>query len=1081
MNTTFRITLLGLVGLSLAGCPQVPPADPLPAAPRVTSFKASASQVNPGDTVSLSWAVEHATDVRIDELTLGAISGVSGNEGSVDVAISRDATFVLTVRNARGASDSAVVSVLVAGAAREILFAALPPSIAAGDDTTLVWTAPNAAAVSITGNPGGAVDLGGQVSAGSVTVRPVENTIYTLTADGRTRDVTVTVGPAITALTVEAEPAADAGSHDAGVVDAGVTDAGVADAGAPLIIRWSTTGATRVQLKNATGTLADVTDAAQVASGSYRDTLPVKVDRGEYFNYELIATNASGGTISRSVTYAVPGSPVIVNFTVPSVVRFTDGGTFNVSWQTLQTDIVSIEANDVEIYRAPSDAIDAGVLQVPVPSVDTTYTLKARGVRGGQAVRSALVDAVGPPTVTLTASPTNPNPGDTVTLSWAGEHIRNVKLREVGFDPQFVASGMLDTGSTTVTLGGGSTTFVIEVDNAQGDRASAMLALAVNNPITLTVAETGALRFGQNITVAVAGGTGDLVGLPHSNIDVRPGSTGFDDISTTGTLLSFPSSSVPATITTDFRMPFYGRVVGSNINVARHGFLGFTDLNNSNYINEIMPSPWLEDLVIAPYWESMASAAVRWEVKAGVLIVQWDTTTISTQAKLYPSGQVDFEYRTLPPAPTDGGQYGSVAITGVEQEQTLVPSVLPAVGTGFTFFGPRTPPVTIKAVQEGPVLANLVTPNGLVRVAATLPTVVRPDQLVVNEVLAGSTGGANGQWVELRNLRRDAIDLAGWDITLADGGVLPLSGTVPASGLLVLGATTDNALNGNANVQVAVPGFNLSGEPRLKFGRGGLTTDIALAGTAGTAKVHGLGPWLDGTATTPFSESCDATASFGTWAQFGTPGTDSHCGFPYSMARTTAGYFDISTTGTPLFTSFDTSSATVSTVAAPVPFFGTPYSSMWVNTNGVVGFTATSSSSFPGAAPLSTSTPNLFIAPFAADLTQFDTAGQGFVQRVGQGVDPYANEPHWIVEWHRYTPWSSTCTSNLNFQVKFFDDGVIEVHYGKMVSATYDGCAIGILASSWLENAAGDKALVINSRSINPGIRPYTAYRFVPR
>ena len=87
MNSTFRLGLVGLAVLAFTGCPEVPPPDPLPASPSITSFTASASQVAAGATVTLSWKVENATSVRIDELSLGQVSGVSGNEGTVDVSV----------------------------------------------------------------------------------------------------------------------------------------------------------------------------------------------------------------------------------------------------------------------------------------------------------------------------------------------------------------------------------------------------------------------------------------------------------------------------------------------------------------------------------------------------------------------------------------------------------------------------------------------------------------------------------------------------------------------------------------------------------------------------------------------------------------------------------------------------------------------------------------------------------------------------------------------------------------------------------------------------------------------------------
>jgi hypothetical protein len=99
---------------------------------------------------------------------------------------------------------------------------------------------------------------------------------------------------------------------------------------------------------------------------------------------------------------------------------------------------------------------------------------------------------------------------------------------------------------------------------------------------------------------------------------------------------------------------------------------------------------------------------------------------------------------------------------------------------------------------------------------------------------------------------------------------------------------------------------------------------------------------------------------------------------------------------------------------------------------------------------------------------------------VGPNVDPFAAAPHWIVQWTRWSLWLSGA-DDLNFQVKLFDDGTIEYHYGRMVSVGSTRGGAGISANTWIENPAGTQALVINTRSYTPGISPFTAFRFSPR
>ena len=89
------------------------------------------------------------------------------------------------------------------------------------------------------------------------------------------------------------------------------------------------------------------------------------------------------------------------------------------------------------------------------------------------------------------------------------------------------------------------------------------------------------------------------------------------------------------------------------------------------------------------------------------------------------------------------------------------------------------------------------------------------------------------------------------------------------------------------------------------------------------------------------------------------------------------------------------------------------------------------------------------------------------------------------MQWHHYSFFtfiisSTSLADDYNFQVKLFDDGVIEYHYQQMASVTSAQYCSGRSAVSWLEGTSGT-ALTINAQSSNPGISPRSAFRFVPR
>lgn len=1072
MNFTLQVrsSLIALAGaaLVLSGCPTVPNPDPLEASPVISTFTASAPVVDVGAKVTLSWKVENATSLKIEEPSLGAVSGVSGNEGSVEVAITVDSIFVLTARNDRGATDTAVVSVRAGAASREILFTALPGSIAAGGSATLAWSAPGVTAVTVTANPGGALDLQGQTVSGVITVSPTLTTEYTLTAGGRSVTATVAVEPTLSSFTATPLSALP---------------------GQSVTLAWTTVNAARVVLSApGRGTLADGTDAM----GTFTETLPAQADPGQLFPYELTVTGA-GQTIKRSVLVSISGKPAVATFTAPALARspsagvFPDGGTpvnqITLAWTTLAADAVSLSTGGVEFYRAPTASVAAGNVVLPTPAQTTTYLLTASDDRGGVATRSVTVEVRGIPTVALTATPGSVTAGTPVTLAWTGQNIFNAVISESTFGGLVYAnSGQLDTGSTQASPNA-NVTYTIVADNGLGDRATSSADVTSTGQIALSVAETGALRSGQNVTVSWTTPTAaPIVGLGHDQVDVRTASTGFEDITLTGQKLTFVSER--ASITTNFRTVLFGRSVGEVITVTDNGYLTFGVLNGTNSTDVALPTAKIEAMSIAPYWESMSGGdGVFWQVKqlSGVptLIVQWKNSTADFEAKIASSGQVDFEYRTLPTTVN-----GNSGVVGAIPAQTVVLPVTPAANLGVTFFGPRPSPVSVRAVVEGPIGGHLNLGVGqLLRVSASLPLVVDPSELTINEVMPASTVGPNGAWVELRNARDRALPLTGWSFALSDGGAIALSGSVPPRGLLVVGASTDPALNDDAGVQVQLNNFDLSGQSTLTLARGGPHDVLSLAGAdAGVAFSNDRGPYLYSGSTPAGSVRCIANETYGAGTQRGTPGVDRGCGFGYALASASPGYFDISDGGTPLLTtSFDEVLVAVDVSSAPIPYFGTPMSNLEVCTNGFVSFDPDSSATFSYLTDRpSTSDSNLLVAAFGADLTTASGRGQMYSKRIVANEDPFAAAPHWIFQWHHYRRFNVT-NDDLNFQLKFFDDGIIEVHFDTMLSGSSAQYGSGTDSVTWLENAAGDQALSINANSASPGIVPFSAFRFVPR
>ncbi len=153
------------------------------AAPTVT-FSASPTSIISGQTSTLTWASQNATNLTIDN----GIGGVAVPSGTTTVSPTATTTYTITATGA-GGSATATATVTVQQQLA-ITLTANPTSIASGQSSTLTWASQGAASVDI--EPGiGKVNL-----SGSVSVSPTSTTTYTATAadaSGNTKSASATV------------------------------------------------------------------------------------------------------------------------------------------------------------------------------------------------------------------------------------------------------------------------------------------------------------------------------------------------------------------------------------------------------------------------------------------------------------------------------------------------------------------------------------------------------------------------------------------------------------------------------------------------------------------------------------------------------------------------------------------------------------------------------------------------------------------------------------------------------------------------------------------------------------------------
>jgi len=156
--------------------------------PQILTFVANPQTIDAGQSSQLCWQVSGATSIQIDP---GVGSNLNANDCAT-VKPSVTTTYTLTATNSQG-TIKANVTVNV-GAVRITSFTANPvTSTAAGNPVVLSWTTQNASSVVLVGS-----ELGPQTLDvnGSFTVRPITNSIYTLTAygpGGQTVSTTISV------------------------------------------------------------------------------------------------------------------------------------------------------------------------------------------------------------------------------------------------------------------------------------------------------------------------------------------------------------------------------------------------------------------------------------------------------------------------------------------------------------------------------------------------------------------------------------------------------------------------------------------------------------------------------------------------------------------------------------------------------------------------------------------------------------------------------------------------------------------------------------------------------------------------
>ncbi len=342
----FKLTVTDSGGLSSSATTRVTAGSPNAAL--VVRFDATPSNIAAGQNSQLTWIVQGATSVSINN-GIGTVAA----SGSTTVTPATTTTYTLTAVGPTGnvtATTTVTVGGAAGGTAQILRFEGSPLSIAPGQQSTLSWTTSGATSVSISG-------VGAVTPNGSTTVSPASTTTYTLSAtsaDGKT----VTAPITITVAT---------GSVPQVVVF--VATPTTIDAGSSTKLCWQVTGATAISIQPAVGSNLNANDCATV-SPTVTTT------------YTLTATNATG-QIQANATVNV-GSVKITSFTANPVTSTAAGDPVVLSWTTQNATSVVLIGSEL-----PSQSLPANGSLTVRPITNSVYTLTAYGP-GGQTVSATI-------------------------------------------------------------------------------------------------------------------------------------------------------------------------------------------------------------------------------------------------------------------------------------------------------------------------------------------------------------------------------------------------------------------------------------------------------------------------------------------------------------------------------------------------------------------------------------------------------------------------------------------------------------------------------------------------------------------
>lgn len=1021
-------------------------------------------QIKPGQRVDLIWSAAGGRNVR---LAAGARMLSMLESGSTNDSPMTSTTYTLSGERADGSLSSQSATVTVVPVVES--FTATPPAAKPGETITLTWKTAGADSIVVE-----EATFGQLVSTSmNVAMGTVDFVVPTYFADAGFFDAGTVSTP-------------DGGETDGGVTDGG-TDAGAAAPPVPLVregfpLRFTLTA---------------------------RTTTPVQ-------------------QVQRAVDARVGQGPVIDFFEVPAF--GTRGRPFNLSWRTTGATRIELQANGLPVYSPLAGVNTSGSFRLGNFSADTTFTLVAYDFNGLQVSSTKSVKAVAAPRITSFMAPMSAATASMrITVTWTTADATFLLLRLKG-GPAFLREDGVNAvvnGTTQFTVPQKGT-YVLEAYNAAGDKAVEERTIDCGAPVLFTISPDLLAR-GELTTMTWDVGTVtpvDVVGLINTPPAVAANANAFDDISTAPTarqLFFADKDDDVATITlpNGFVFPFATKQA-SRLTVSTNGFVAIAGSAAALSTNaDLGDVGYAGPPLIAPFWDDLelgVDGRVLWNIDETTtprrVTISWHKlkrygvmgTELTFQVQLFETGKFIFVWKKLDGPGADGSEATIGAVDAVDAYQGLVSynsatSAELAIDTERVWFSGSNEFSGSRQVRvRGPSVLGFVVETATERIPVYgKARAFGPNDVVLSEAMPAPLASlASGQWVEFFNPGSEDLDVAGLRLESASGAsspfIMPADSTITAAGYLVVGQSADPALNGDAGVRfewtagsvpLATPdSVRLVLPTPLSDGGTLVVSRLAWGGLNSILPDGGFAP--DGgvdvgssaqapenvlvrSGAPPFA--CPRALTFGPPGQIGTPGAANESCFPYVLSEIPVDFQEIAIGNTGLVTGtggWDDSGFNL--IVPPFTYFGQTFTTIRMSTNGWLSVTPTTVTTFTNKTIPTSSEPFGTIAPFWDDLADNPTVSTSNIYAARlPGVT--------IFEWYRVEQLGDG--DDMTFQVKLFDNGVIEFHYATMVSGSSSNWANGNGATRWIENPDGTQAMAI---SVNqPTVLPNTAFRFTPR